>query len=52
MLNLVLSLLVLAAFALIGGAVILFRRGFRLGGGAHQISPHPKVFLNGHSREN
>ena len=29
MLNLVLSLLVLAAFALIGGAVILFRRGFR-----------------------
>ena len=29
MLNLVLSLLVLAAFALIGGAFILFRRGFR-----------------------
>ena len=29
MLNLVLSLLVLAAFALIGGAVILFRRGLR-----------------------
>ncbi|MBH1944660.1 hypothetical protein I5L01_10490 [Erythrobacter sp. YJ-T3-07] len=29
MLNLVLSLLVLAAFALIAGAFILFRRGFR-----------------------
>ena len=29
MLDIVLSLLVLAAFALIGGAVILFRRGHR-----------------------
>ena len=29
MLDLVLSILVLAAFALIGGAIILFRRGYR-----------------------
>ena len=29
MLDLVLSLLVLAAFALIAGAVVLFRRGYR-----------------------